>query len=140
MCFFFCCTPWYKPTPYFKGTCNLGSFYRAKFNCHILKIAMVLTHQCLALKNLVWWKDLCSACKMPSETPGLILFAKPMKACSMLWFWFLSLFVHWATSMTVVFLYTFIFILGPPNNFFIWKCLKKYWIFSVLIWKYNPFG
>ena len=26
MCFFFSCSPWHKPTPYFKGTCNKFGF------------------------------------------------------------------------------------------------------------------
>ena len=35
----------------------------------------------LFLENLTYGKDLCSARKIHSETPGAILFAKPMQGC-----------------------------------------------------------
>ena len=51
--------PFYLQNPIFKG-------------CHPL-----------FLEDLTWWKvfNTCSANKMPSETHGTILFAKPMQSC-----------------------------------------------------------
>ena len=102
MCFFFSCTPWHKPIPYSKGACNqfgFGLIWKSKDQLLISDNSDGSSTSVLSSKffqtlflggfipilpeNLTWWKDSCSARKMPSETPGVILFAKPLLGCVM---------------------------------------------------------
>ena len=100
MCFFFffSCTPWHKPIPYFKGACNKFDFGLILKRKKSIVIAMVLARQSFFKNDQNHYflvvstpgtchdgkflnPDMCSARKMPSETPGAILFAKLLQGC-----------------------------------------------------------
>ena len=50
------------------------------------KNAIFASFNYIFFEKLKWWKDSCSMRKMHSETPGAILFAKPMQGCVILRF------------------------------------------------------
>ena len=75
MCFFFCCTPCHKPTPYFKGACNqfgFGHILKSKdqllisdnsdgsrtlvFSSKIIKKWLKILFLAIFIENPTWWK------------------------------------------------------------------------------------
>ena len=111
MCLFFSYIRWHKPTPYFKVACNqfgFGMILKSKDQLSISDTSDGSSTPLLNYKIFKKWPKMlllgvstpfflktwsdgkcsCSARKMPSETPGTILFTQKVQICrAMLLLW-----------------------------------------------------